>query len=84
MKRITGSLVIVLAAAGFAAAAVNVDVNTPNASVHVGSRQTAPQVTLIERERVIVQEHDTKGRKDNGKHKGQKKHKKHKKDRHDR
>jgi hypothetical protein len=79
MKRVTGSIVLVLATAGFSAAAVNVDVRTPNASVYVGTPQPAPRVTVIERETVIVKE----GRHDNGKHKGQNKHKKHKKDRHD-
>lgn len=82
MKRVIGSLVVVLTAAGFAAAAVNsvnVDVSTPNARIRVGTPQPAPQVTVIERERVVVQEH----REDNGKHKGHKKHKKHKKDHRD-
>ena len=85
MKKMIASLVLVLAAAGFSAAAVSVDVNTPNASVHVGDR-TAPQprVTVIERERVIEKEHHHEGRKDNGKHKGHYKNKKkHKKHRHD-
>ncbi len=80
MKRVTGSILLVLAAASFAAAGVNVGVSTPNASIYVGTppSRPAPQVTVIERETVIVKDH--------GKHKGhykQKKHKKHKKDRHD-
>jgi hypothetical protein len=82
MKRVVGSLVLVLTAAGFSTAAVNVDVNTPNASVHVGTPQPAPRVTVIERERVVEKEH-YEGKKDNGKHKGQKKNKKHKKDHHE-
>ncbi|MDD2900402.1 MAG: hypothetical protein PHI31_17030 [Desulfuromonadaceae bacterium] len=77
MKRVTGSLVIVLAAASFSAAAVNVGISTPNASIYVGKSQPAPSVTVIERETVIVRE----DRHDNGKHKGHYKHKKHKKER---
>ena len=79
MKRVIGSIVLVLAAANFSAAAVNVDVNTPNASIHVGTPQPAPpqQVTVIERD------HRHEGRKDNGKHKGQKKHKKERHDEHE-
>lgn len=78
MKKMIGSFVLVLAAATFAVAGVSVGVSTPNASIYVGSPQPkpAPQVTVIERETVIV--------KDGGKHKGhykQKKHKKHKNDR---
>lgn len=86
MKRVTGSLVLVLAAATFAAAGVNVGVSTPNASIYVGTPQPAPRVTVVERETVIVKEGHHEGRRDNGKHKGhykEKKHKKHKKDRHD-
>lgn len=85
MKRVTGCIIIVLAAASFAGAApsINVDVNTPNASIRVGTPQPAPQVTVIERERVVVREHRGDERRDNGKHKGQKKHKKYKKDHHD-
>lgn len=79
MKRVTGSIIFVLAAATFSAAAVNVNVNTPNASIHVGTPQPAPQVTVIERERVVVREE----RRDNGKHKGHYKKNKHKKDRYD-
>lgn len=75
MKKVMGSLVCVLVATGIATAAVNVDVNTPNASVRIGTPQPAPQVTVIEREQVVE--------KDRGKHKGHKKHKKHKKERHD-
>jgi len=78
MKRVTGSIVFVLAAASFCAAAVSVGVSTPNVSVHVGTPQPAPRVTVIERERVIVEERPH----DNGKHKGHYKHKKSKKDRH--
>ena len=72
MRRVTGSIVLVLAAAGFCAAAVNVGVSTPNASIYVGTSQPrpAPQVTVIERETVIVKDH--------GKHKGHYKQKKHK------
>lgn len=80
MKKVVASSALVLAAAGFSAAAVNVDVNTPNASIHVGTPQPAPQVTVIERERVIEREHRHEGKKDNGKHKGHKKHKKHRHD----
>jgi len=82
MKKVCGSIVLVFATASFSTAAVNVDVNTPNASVHVGTQQPppAPQVTVIERERVVEREHHHEGRKDRGKHKGEKKHKK---DRHD-
>ena len=83
MKRVIGSFVVVLAAASFSAAAVNVGISTPNASIYVGTPQPAPRVTVIERERIIVEEHQYKGRKDNGKHKGHKKHMKHKKDRYD-
>jgi len=83
MKIVTGSIVLVLTAASFSAAAVNVDVNTPNASIRVGSPRPAPQVTVVERETVIVKEHRHEGRKDNGKHKGHYKQKKHYKDRHD-
>ena len=81
MKKVIGSIVVVLAAASFSTAAVNVDVNTPNASVHVGTPQPAPRVTVIERERIIEKEYRHEGRKDNGKHKGHYKNKKHKKDR---
>lgn len=80
MKRVTGSIVLVLAAATFSAAAVNVEVNTPNASVRVGSPLPAP-MTVIERERVIVKEPRYEGKRDNGKHKGHYKNK-HKKGRH--
>lgn len=83
MKRVTGSLVIVLAAASFSVAAVNVGVSTPNASIYVGTPQPAPRATVIERETVIIKEGRHGERKDNGKHKGHKKHKKHKKERHD-
>jgi hypothetical protein len=81
MKRVIGSLIIVLAAASFAGAApsVNVDVNTPGASIRVGTPAPPPRVTVVEHERVIVKEH----RGDNGKHKGHRKHKKHKQDHHD-
>lgn len=81
MKRVTGSIVLVLAAAGFSAAGVNVGVSTPNASIYVGTPQPAPQVTVVERERVVVEERQHE--EDNGKHKGHYKHKKHKKERHD-
>jgi hypothetical protein len=79
MRRVSGSIVLVLAAATFSAAAVNVEVYTPNASVRVGSPQPAPRVTVIERETVIVKEPRYEGKKDNGKHKGHYKNKKHKK-----
>lgn len=82
MRRVTGSLALVFAAASFSAAAINVDVNTPNARIHVGTPQPAPQVTVIERERVVEKESRHEGKKDNGKHKGHYKNKKHKKDRH--
>ena len=85
MKKVIGSILLVLAAAGFSAAAdVNVDVNTPNASIHVGNTRPQPapvqNVTVIERERIIERD-----RHDNGKHKGHykgKKEKKHKKGNH--
>jgi hypothetical protein len=83
MKKVAGSIILVFAAASFSAASVNVEVNTPNASVRVGTPPPAPRVTVVERERIIVREDRYEGRKDNGKHKGQKKHKKHKKNRHD-
>ena len=82
MKKVASSIIFVLAAANFSVASVNVEVNTPNASVRVGTPPPAPHVTVIERERVIVKEDRYEGRKDNGKHKGHKKYKKHKKDRH--
>ena len=79
MKRVAGSIVLVLTAASFSAAAINVGVSTPNASIYVGTPQPAPRVTVVERETVIIKE----GRHDKGKHKGHDKHKKHKKDRHE-
>jgi len=73
-------MVAVLATVNFSVAAVNMDVNTPNASVHVGTPPPAPQVILVGQERGGHDDrHDFK--KDNGKHKGQMKHKKHKKGR---
>lgn len=83
MKRLAGSFVIVLAAASFSAAAVNVGVSTPNASIYVGTPQPAPRVTVVERETVIVNDDRHEEKKDNGKHKGHYKHKKYKKERHD-
>lgn len=83
MKKVIGSFVLVLAAASFSVAAVNVGISTPNASIYVGTPQPAPRVTVIERETIIEREHRYEGKKDNGKHKGHNKHKKHKKDRHD-
>lgn len=80
-KKTIVSLFVVVLTASFAMAAnpaVNVDVSTPNVRVQVGTPQAppAPQVRVIERERVIIKEE----KKDRGKHKGHyKKHKKHKK-----
>lgn len=82
VKRVAGSIVLVLAAVSFSAAAVNVDVNTPNASIRVGTPQPAPQVTVIEREKVIVKEDHHKVKKNSGKHKGHYKNKKSKKAQH--
>jgi hypothetical protein len=78
IRKTTAGMIIILATAGFAAAAVGVDVATPNVRVLVGTPMAPPppQVTVIERERVVVHEHEVK--KDNGKHKGH--HKKHKKE----
>lgn len=75
MIRLTGAVAAIILSAGLASAAVNVDVSTPNASIHVGSPQPAPQVTVIERDRVIEKDR----RHDNGKHKGHYKKKHHKK-----
>lgn len=80
VKTIIGSAAGMMLMANVAAAgnvAVGVDVNTPNVRVKVGSQPAPPppQVTVVERERIIVKE-----KHDNGKHKGHhKKHKKHKK-----
>lgn len=75
-------MIIVLTTAGFAAAAVGVDVAIPNARIQVGTSQPAPQARVIESDRVIVHEHE--GKKGNGKHKAHhKKHKKEKKHDHD-
>ena len=82
-KKAAVSIFVGLLTASFAMAAnsaVNVDVSTPNVRVQVGSPQAPPppQVQVIERERVIIKEHEYKGKKDRGKHKGHyKKHKKH-------
>lgn len=76
MKKVIGTFIFLLASAGVSVAAVNVEVNTPNASVRVGTPPPAPRVTVIE-------QHNYDVKKDNGKHKGHKKHKKHKKERHD-
>jgi hypothetical protein len=83
VNRLTGSMVGILVAANFAVAeaGVSVDVNTPNVRVQVGSPQPSPpaQMTVVERERVIVREREVvRGKKDHGRHKGHyKKHKKH-------
>ena len=88
MKKVTSSVLLVLATAGFAMAgtAVGVDVNTPNVRVRVGTPQPPllpPPVTVVEHERVIVQEREIEHR-DHGKHKGHyKKHHKHKHGKHD-
>jgi len=81
IKRLAGTVFIIASTAGFAIAAVNVDVNTPNVRVQVGSpiATPPPQVRVIEHERVIVREREYERKHDNGKHKGHKKHKKHKK-----
>ena len=85
IKKMIGSTFVVLLTASFALAAgpsVSVDVSTPNVRVQVGTPQAppAPQVRVIERERVIVKENYYEGKKDRGKHKGHyKKHKKNKK-----
>ncbi len=79
MKRVAGSIVLVLASVTFSAAAVNIDVNTPNASVRVGSPQPVRQVHVNERERGIAQEGRHGRKSDRGKHKGQ--NKKHTKER---
>src|SRR6185369_2967406 len=75
------SAVCVIGMAGLAAAsnvAVGVDVSPPSVRLQVGSTPAPPpQVTVVERERVIVREREV--RHDRGKHKGHyKKHKKHK------
>jgi hypothetical protein len=77
-RTMTSGMLLVLATAGYsaAAAAVGVDVAVPNARIQVGTSQPPPQVRVIESERVAVHEHG--GKKDNGKHKGH--HKKHKKE----
>ncbi len=84
-RTMIAGMLIVLTTAGFAAAgtAVGIDVAVPNARIQVGTSQPAPQqVRVIEKERVVVHEHE--GKKDNGKHKGHnKKHKKEKKHDHD-
>jgi hypothetical protein len=83
-KKMASGLLLVLATAGFAAAAtaVGIDVAVPNARIQVGTSQPPQQVRVIETERVVVHEHG--GKKDNGKHKGHnKKHKKEKKHDHD-
>ncbi|MBC7963994.1 MAG: hypothetical protein H7Y05_13755 [Steroidobacteraceae bacterium] len=81
LKKMAGSFVVVVATAGFALAAVGVDVSTPNVRVQVGTPQAPPppQIRVIERERVIVEERVYEERKDKGKHKGHYKNKKHKK-----
>jgi hypothetical protein len=80
IRKATAAALLVFATSGFATAAVGVDVNTPNVRVQVGTPQPPPQVRVIERERVIVKDHEYEGRRDNGKHKGHyKKHKKEKK-----
>ncbi|MDD2365876.1 MAG: hypothetical protein PHN84_06895 [Desulfuromonadaceae bacterium] len=86
IRKVAGSIVAVALTAGFAVAAVNVDVKTPSVRVQVGTPQAPPpqQVRVIERERVIVKEKEYSEHKDNGKHKGQKKGKKHhKQNKHD-
>jgi hypothetical protein len=85
IRKTTASMIIVLATASFSPAAAGVDVYTPDVRVQVGTPQSPPlpHVRVIERERVIVREHEYEGKKDNGKHKGHyKKHKKEKKNDH--
>lgn len=82
LTKVLKSLFVVLLTAPFAIAAnpsVNVDVSTPNVRVQVGTPQAppAPQLRVVERERIVVREDQYKGKKDRGKHKGHyKKHKK--------
>lgn len=91
IKNLAGGMVLVAATAGFAIAAVSVDVRTPDVRVQVGNppppppvQAPPPQVRVIEKERVIIKEKEVEDRHDNGKHKGQhkgqKKHNKHKKE----
>lgn len=78
MKRIIVSAVVLLATASFALAATTVEVNTPGASVRVGTPPPPPQVIVVDQGRPAKEyKHD------NGKHKGQKKHKKYKKEKHE-
>lgn len=79
--RFIGSTVVLLATVSISMAAVNVDVRTPGATVHVGTPPPLPplpQVIVVDPGRPS---NDYKH--DNGKHKGQKKHKKHKKEKHE-
>lgn len=78
MKKILCVTALFAATTSYAATGVNVDVSTPNVRVQVGNQP--PPVTVIERETVVVKDHDHGDHHDNGKHKGQKKHKKHKKE----
>jgi hypothetical protein len=84
VKKLVSSILVAAVSAGFASAATNVEVTTPNIRVQVGTpKPPPPPITVIERETVIVKEKDHH---DNGKHKGHykkdKKHKKHKKNDH--
>lgn len=79
MKRLIVSSIALLATASVAMGATSVEVNTPGASVRVGT-PPPPQVIVVDPVRpVVIDEH----RHDNGKHKGHKKHKKHKKEYHE-
>jgi hypothetical protein len=83
-RKMASGIILVLATAGFAAAAtaVGIDVAVPNARIQVGTSQPPQQVRVVETKQVVV--HDHEGKKDNGKHKGHtKKHKKEKKHDHD-
>jgi len=81
MKGAVGTVIGVVGMAGIAAAAnvnVGVDVITPNVRIQAGNVPQPQQVTVVERERVIIHEKESKH--NHGKHKGHdKKHKKHKK-----
>ena len=71
-KAAIGSAICVMAMSGIATvsnAAIGVDVSTPNVRVQVGTpAPPPPQVTVVERERVVVRERG--GHHDRGKHKG--------------
>ncbi|NVN98221.1 MAG: hypothetical protein HXX17_02780 [Geobacteraceae bacterium] len=79
MKKLIGSVVVLLVSASFALAATNVEINTPGATVRVGAPPPPPQVIVVDPGRPAGKEY----KHDNGKHKGHKKHKKNKKERHE-